>query len=67
MSKDRESQLEQIEVTIEQANKAIELQDAFKRLLDNKDFEAIITKGYFENESVRLDIGDAFGDQTDFQ
>lgn len=48
-----EQQLQQIEVTIEEAKSVIKLKDAYVRLLNNDDFKAVIQKGYFEDESVR--------------
>jgi hypothetical protein len=42
-----------VEVSIEQAREAIEKGEALKRLLKNKDFESIVTEGYFENEAIR--------------
>ena len=47
-------QLEQIEISIEQAQEAVALKRALNNLLKNKDFESIISIGYFEKEASRL-------------
>lgn len=47
-------QLEQVEISIEQAKAAIDLKDALIKLSHNKEFELLIHKGYFEDESIRL-------------
>jgi hypothetical protein len=47
-------QLEQVEITIEQAKEAIELKKALLRLHENKDFKAIIDEGFFKVEAARL-------------
>ena len=47
-------QLEQIEISIEQAQEAVAYRKALSNLLSNKNFEKIISKGYFESEASRL-------------
>lgn len=48
-----ETQLEQVELSISQAKDMIGKDDALGRLYANKDFQEIITKGYFEEEARR--------------
>lgn len=45
--------LEAIEISIEQARKAIARKDAFVRLQNNLDFQEIIEKGFMEQHAVR--------------
>lgn len=52
-------QLEQVEISIEEAKKAIALKNTLIKLSHNPDFETLIYKGYFEDESVRLVMGKA--------
>lgn len=47
------SEMEQIEVSIDQAKEAVAMRDTYIRLLQNPDFDKIIHKGYFETESIR--------------
>lgn len=49
-----EQEVQNIEISIEQANKCIETKVALERLIKNSDFNTLITKGYFENEASRL-------------
>lgn len=49
-----QEQIERIEVTIEDLNKTIDMQESFQRLIKNPDFDKVIGKGYFEQESIRL-------------
>jgi len=49
-----EHDLQVVEVSIEQAKKAIKLGDSVDRLLKSRDFKAVITEGYFEQEAIRL-------------
>jgi len=48
--------LKLVELSIEQANEAIALAEALKRLHKNKDFKLLITEGYFKEESARVVI-----------
>jgi hypothetical protein len=48
------SELRQIEMTIDQAKEQIELLEALNRLRKNKDFDLVIEKGYLEKEACRL-------------
>lgn len=61
MSQNEET-LKKIEVTIEDAKKAVALFKSFEKLLDNSDFKAVITEGYFKDESVRLVLAKATPD-----
>ena len=50
----KEAELNQVELSIEQAKANIKRMEAVDRLKENKDFEEIILKGYFEQEASRL-------------
>lgn len=54
------SEIEKIEISIEEAKRHIQLRDDALRLADNKDFRNIVLEGYFKNEAARLTglIGD---------
>lgn len=43
-----------IELNIQQAKRLIEFGTALDKLYSNRDFQLVITKGYFEQESIRL-------------
>ena len=43
-----------VEVTIEQAQATIKMRDTLTRLLNNDDFNTIISEGYFQNEAAKL-------------
>ena len=49
-----ETQIEQIEVSIEQAKDAIDRMKTLERLRNNDDFIKIIREGYFKEEAIRL-------------
>lgn len=49
-----QSEIESIELSIEDAKRKIDLREAMRRLMKNKDFITIIDDGYFESEAVRL-------------
>ena len=46
--------LDAIEKSIQQAKICIEAGNALKKLKDNREFNAIVLKGYFEDEAIRL-------------
>ncbi len=46
--------LEQIEISIDDAHRKIKLMKSLQQLIKNKDFNAVIDTGYFEEEAVRL-------------
>lgn len=48
------SDIQQIEVDIDKAKKAVELRDALRRLSKNKDFQLLIEDNYFVQEASRL-------------
>ena len=48
------NQIQEIQVTIEEAKKAIEDMELVIKLINSKPFKNIIGKQYFEEESVRL-------------
>lgn len=45
--------IQQIELTIEEAQEQIDMKDCLGRLAVNPDFEKLITKGFFEDEAAR--------------
>lgn len=47
-------ELNQVEISIEQAKAAIDLTKDLVKLSKNPEFDRIIHKGYFESEAVRL-------------
>lgn len=49
-----ENDLQQIEVTLEQAQETLKRRDAVERLRNNKDWKLIVEDGYFSEEAVRL-------------
>lgn len=49
-----EQDLEQIEITIEAAQKKVDLADTFERLQKNKDFKKLIMDHYLKDYAVRL-------------
>ena len=53
-TQDVDAQIEQLEVSMENAKKMVEDADALIRLSTNPDFTRIITDGYFAEESSRL-------------
>ena len=46
--------IQQIELTMQEAKDAIELQQCLVRLSENKDFIKLISKGLFEEEATRV-------------
>ena len=53
MMNEREQQMQQIELTISEAEEQVELAEALQRLHKNKDFKKIILDGYFEKTAQR--------------
>jgi hypothetical protein len=49
-----DNQLQEINLTIEEAQKNIELMEAYHRLQDNLDFKKLILEGYYINEAADL-------------
>jgi len=49
-----ENDAQEIELNIDAAKATIDRMKVFLRLVENKDFQEIIEKGYFEDEAVRL-------------
>ncbi len=47
-------QLEQIELSIDQAKESVAKMKALNKLTDNKEFTQLIREGYFEKEASRL-------------
>lgn len=54
MQLNTEQQIQQVEISIEEAKRVIGLGEALKRLRKNKDFKAIVAEGYFHDEASRL-------------
>lgn len=48
------TQVQEIEQSIEQAAVMVKFGLAVERLRTNRDFKAVITEGYFEQEAIRL-------------
>lgn len=53
-SMNSESELESLEISIDQAKKAIEKRNKLRTLIKDHNFTAIIDDGYFKDEAVRL-------------
>ena len=49
-----QEQLEAIEISIEDAKKAIDLRESLEKLSANPDFKKIMLDGYFKEECIRL-------------
>lgn len=49
-----QSDIREVEVTIEQARKQIKLGEALQRLMNNQDFKDIVLEQYLREEAVRL-------------
>ena len=49
-----ERDIQQVEVSLEHAQKAVAKGEALARLYQNKDFQQIIIEGYFKDEASRL-------------
>jgi hypothetical protein len=47
------SDLQQIEVSLQECRGAIEKMEAFERLLNNRDFKLVIEQGFLQDEAVR--------------
>lgn len=54
-----DSQINEIEVSIERAKEMIERSESLNWLLNNKQFNDVILKGYFEKEACRLVLSKA--------
>lgn len=46
--------LQQIEITEQEAKNKVDLAKSLDRLLSNRDFKKIVTEGYFREEAIRL-------------
>lgn len=49
-----QNDIEQIELSIEEAQKMVERKERALRLADNPDFKSLILDGYFKDEAIRL-------------
>ncbi len=49
-----EQQIQEVEVTLEQARRQVKLADAIKRLETNPDFKLVFKDAYFTHEAARL-------------
>lgn len=49
-----EDQVNQLESSIKESRKVVDLGDALARLKTNRDFKKVILEGFFEQEAVRL-------------
>lgn len=50
----RQEQIESIEITLDQAKKTVERKKAMDRLIENKDWKALMDQDYFKEEASRL-------------
>ena len=57
---DNQTELETIELTIEDAKDKINLMEALDRLYEHPDFKLIVTEGLMEKEAIRLVRATAF-------
>lgn len=48
------TELKQLENSIKQAQKLVDLGDSLERLRSNRDFKKIFLEGYFDQEAIRL-------------
>lgn len=46
--------IQQLEVSIKQAQSDVDIGNSLDRLLSNRDFKKVIMEGYFEKEAIRL-------------
>lgn len=53
--------IQEVQLTIEEAKEIIAMGDAIERLFKNRDFKKVVLEGYFEKEAVRYVklLGDA--------
>lgn len=49
-----EHDIQQVEIDIDHARKAIKKMEALDRLYRNKDFQEVVAEGYFKDEASRL-------------
>lgn len=49
-------EVEQIELSIQEAKKNVNKMQALLRLIDNKDFQVVLDDGYFRDEASRIVI-----------
>lgn len=59
-----ETDIRQVEVSIEHAKKAVDMRDALVRLSKNRDFKKVILEGYLEKEAARLALISAHSHPT---
>lgn len=48
------SKIEEVEITIAEARKVVEYGAVVRRLIENPDFNKVVTEGYFVEEGARL-------------
>lgn len=48
------SDIQQLENNIKEAQKMVDLGKALERLMNNRDFKAVVSTGFFKDEPVRL-------------
>ena len=49
-----DNQVEEVELTIEEAKKHVQRRDSLRKLMNNREFRKIIEEGYMQEEAVRL-------------
>lgn len=47
-------EIEQIEISLEEAKKTVALKSKVEKLLSNREFKAVVEDGYFKDEALRL-------------
>jgi len=62
-----DEQLQNIEVSIEEAKNTISLKASLTKLSSNKDFKKVIEEGYFKEEAARLVMAKSAGLAPDQQ
>lgn len=49
-----EQEIQQLEISMDEARHAIDMLKTLERLADNKDFQKVITEGFFKEEASRV-------------
>ena len=57
-------ELQQVQITIEEAERRIELRNKWEKLLANPEFKELVTEGYLEKDIVRITMSLKPGDDN---
>lgn len=49
-----DEQIQELEITMEQATAKVDTANSLDKLYKNRDFKKLVTEGYFEKEAIRL-------------